>query len=56
MSVPAGGSTLTRDRMAQLDRAAAKWNLPEFDEAVDEVKEIDLADRGNMRTRLGHCK
>lgn len=41
--------------MAHLDSAVAKWNLLEFDEAVDDIKEIDLADRGNMRTRLGHC-
>jgi hypothetical protein len=40
--------------MAHLDPSAAKWQLFEFEEAEDELKEIDLADRGNMKTRLVH--
>ena len=53
--LPAGCSTLTRERIAHLDEDAARWRLLEFDESLDEVKEIELADRGNMRTRLAHC-
>jgi hypothetical protein len=52
--IPWGCSTLTRGRMAHLDPAAAKWQLFEFDEADDNLKEIDLADSGNMKTRLVH--
>ena len=46
---------MTRERVAHLDDGAAKWGILEFDEGVDEVKEIELSDRGNMRTRLAHC-
>jgi hypothetical protein len=53
--LPAGCSTLTRERVAHLDGDAAKWGILEFDESTDEVKEIELSDRGNMRTRLAHC-
>jgi hypothetical protein len=50
--LPAGCSTLTRERVAHLDEGAAQWGILEFDEAIDEVKEIEVSDRGNMRTRL----
>jgi hypothetical protein len=53
--VPAQGSALTRERMAHLDRTAAKWQLYQFDEAADSLAEIDCADRGNIATRLVHC-
>jgi hypothetical protein len=53
--LPTGTSTLTRERIAHLDEGAAKWGIVEFDEAIDDVKEIELSDRGNMRTRLAHC-
>jgi hypothetical protein len=52
--VPAGSSALARERMAHLNRAAAKWQLYEFDERADEVKELDVSDRGNVATRLVH--
>jgi hypothetical protein len=52
--VPAGASALTRERMAHLDRAAAKWQLYEFDERADALKEIDIFDCGNVASRLLH--
>jgi hypothetical protein len=53
--VPAGCSALVRERMANLNRAAAKWRLFEFDERNDAVVEIDCTDRGNVATRLVHA-
>ena len=50
--VPRGTSTLVRERMANLNRAAAKWSLFEFAERDDAVVEIDCTDRGNVATRL----
>jgi hypothetical protein len=38
--------------MANLNRAAAKWRLFEFDERDDAVVEMDCSDRGNVATRL----
>jgi hypothetical protein len=53
--VPAGSSALVRERMANLNRDAAKWGLFEFDEREDSVTEIDCSDRGNVATRLAHA-
>ena len=53
--VPAGCSALVRERMANLNRAAAKWRLFEFDERHDAVVEVDCSDRGNVATRLVHA-
>jgi hypothetical protein len=53
--VPAGSSALVRERMANLNRDAAKWSLFEFDEREDSVAEIDCSDRGNVVTRLVHA-
>lgn len=53
--VPAGCSSLVRERMANLNRGAAKWRLFEFDERHDAVIEIDCTDRGNIATRLVHA-
>jgi hypothetical protein len=52
--VPTGASALVRERMANLNRNAAKWRLFEFDERDDALVEIDCADRGNVSTRLVH--
>ena len=52
--VPAGSSALVRERMANLNPAAAKWRLFEFDERHDTVTELDCGDRGNVATRLVH--
>ena len=53
--VPEGCSALVRERMANLNRAAAKWRLFEFDERDDAVVEIECSDRGNVETRLVHA-
>jgi len=50
--LPAGSSGLTRERMAHLNRHAAKWHLYEFEERDDNLKEFDIADCGNVATRL----
>ncbi len=52
--LPAEGSALARERMAHLHREAAKWRLYELDEREDNLKETDVSDRGNVRTRLVH--
>ncbi len=53
--LPAQSSALTRERMAHLHRDAAKWQLYEFDEREDALKEVDVSDRGNVATRLVHA-
>ena len=53
--VPAGCSGLVRERMANLNRQAAKWRLFEFDERHDAAVEVDCTDRGNVSTRLVHA-
>jgi hypothetical protein len=53
--VPLGTSALIRERMANLNRDAAKWRLFELDERHDALVEIDCADRGNIATRLVHA-
>jgi hypothetical protein len=53
--VPKGSSGLVRERMANLNRDAAKWSLFEFDEREDSATEIDCSDRGNVVTRLVHA-
>jgi hypothetical protein len=50
--VPAGRSAVARERMAHLDRDAAKWQLYEMDERDEAVTQLDTADRGNLATRL----
>ena len=52
---PRGKSALVRERMAHLNRAAAKWFLYELDEREDNLKEIDVQDCGNIATRLVHA-
>ena len=52
--LPAGCSALTRERMAHLNQAAAKWQLYELDERQDGLARIDISDRGNLETRLVH--
>lgn len=53
--LPQGTSALVRERVANLNRAAAKWRLFEFDEGHDAAVEIDCSDRGNIATRLVHA-
>lgn len=52
--VPKGTAALTRERMAHLNPAAAKWQLHEFDQREDALVQADLNDRGNLATRLVH--
>ncbi|MGD0569893.1 MAG: hypothetical protein ABSA78_15950 [Candidatus Sulfotelmatobacter sp.] len=54
MFIPSGTSALVRERMANLNRVAAKWLLYELDERHDALVEIDCADRGNVATHLVH--
>src|SRR6266852_9953854 len=53
--LPAGCSTLVRERMAHLNRAAANWELYELEERAEELRQIEILDRGNIATRLVHC-
>jgi hypothetical protein len=50
--VPHRTSALVRERMANLNRDAAKWSLFELNERDDALLEIDCTDRGNVATRL----
>ena len=52
--VPKGAATLTAQRMAHLDPTAAKWHLNEFDQREDALVRLEIADRGNLATRLVH--
>jgi hypothetical protein len=53
--VPAKTSALVRERMAHLNREAAKWELYELDEREDDLRHIEISDRGNVLTRLVRC-
>jgi hypothetical protein len=53
--LPADTSALTRERMAHLHPGAAKWQPYELENRDDLLKEIELSDGGNVRTRLVHC-
>ncbi len=53
--IPHGCSALVRERMANLNRAAAKWRLFELDERQDALVEVDCSDRDNVATRLVHA-
>lgn len=53
--VPQACCALVRERMANLNPAAAKWRLFELDERHDALTEIDCSDRGNVATRLVHA-
>jgi hypothetical protein len=53
--LPKGKSMLTRQRMAHLHATAAKWSLFEFDQQEDACVQVDLADCGNLATRLTHA-
>ena len=52
--LPAGTSALTRERMAHLHPGAAKWQLYELEDREQNLKEIEVSDGGNVRTRLVH--
>lgn len=52
--LPVGTSALTRERMGHLRTGAAKWQLYELENREEVLTEIDVSDRGNVRTRLVH--
>ena len=52
--LPSGTSALTRERMAHLHPDAAMWQLYDLENHEDLLKEIDVSDGGNVRTRLVH--
>ncbi len=53
--LPVGHSAVVRERMAHLDRRAAKWQLYELEEREQHLTEVDTGDRGNIATRLVHA-
>ena len=53
--VPKGTAALTLSRMAWLHPAAAQWELWELDERTEDVEQRDLADQGNLATKLLHA-
>ena len=53
--VPQSSSSLVRERIAHLNSSAAKWELYELEERTDELKQIEIHDRGNVVTRLVRC-
>jgi len=50
--LPAGRSEMVRQRMAHLNRDAAKWQLYELDERAETCAPLDCEDSGNIVTRL----
>lgn len=50
--VPPKSSATVQLRLAHLNHAAAKFQLFEFDERDESSAQIDLADHGNIQTRL----
>jgi hypothetical protein len=53
--VPAECSTLVRERVAHLNPDAAKWQLYELEEREEEIRPVEILDRGNISTRLARC-
>ncbi len=53
--LPPGRSEIVRQRAALLHPEAAKWQLYEVDERSELAAPLDLADTGNMVTRLTHA-
>src|ERR1019366_4420620 len=50
--LPAGRAEVVRQRMAHLNRDAAKWQLHELDERAESCEPVDSNDSGNIVTRL----
>ncbi|MEG9431712.1 hypothetical protein JAO32_05320 [Terriglobus sp. ADX1] len=53
--LPKGTSLTTLSRMGWLRPDAAQWELYELDEGTEALEECDLADTGNLATRLIHA-
>ena len=52
--VPRGMATLTASRLPWMNAGAAQWELWEFDQKTEEMEQRDVADHGNLKTRLIH--
>jgi hypothetical protein len=53
--VPAGRTEMVRQRMAHLNRDAARWELHELDERAETCAALDSDDSGNLATRLARA-
>ena len=53
--VPPGMSAVVRERMSNLNHAAAKFELYELNEREQRMEQLDCSDRGNIATRLVRC-
>ena len=53
--LPPGRAEIVRQRAAHLHPEAAKWQLYELDERSEICEPLDLADTGNIITRLTHA-
>jgi hypothetical protein len=53
--LPPGRSEIVRQRAAHLNADAAKWQLYELDERSETSEPIDVADTGNIISRLTHA-
>ncbi len=52
--VPRGLAMVTLARLAWMNSTAAQWALYELDERAEDLLERDVADQGNVQTRLVH--
>lgn len=50
--LPAGSTAIVRERMAHLNRVAAKWELFSLDESAEYVEQLETTGCGNVETRL----
>ncbi|HEY1731423.1 MAG TPA: hypothetical protein VGG15_06730 [Terriglobales bacterium] len=53
--LPPGRSEIVRQRAANLNQEAAKWQIFELDERAETVEAFDVADSGNIITRIGRA-
>ena len=53
--LPPGRSEMVRQRAANLNQEAAKWQIYELDERAETVEAFDIADSGNIITRIGRA-
>jgi hypothetical protein len=53
--VPEGCSALVQERAAHLNPSLAKWQLYQLEQRSEEIRRVEIADRGNIATRLVHC-
>jgi len=53
--VPAAMGAVVRERMSNLNHAAAKFELFELNEREQSLEQLDCSDRGNIKTRLVRC-